>query len=387
MFKRFLLPVAILLGGLALAALIVITGPELEQLPPPANEPLVRVWEAKPNTVQLSSSTHGAVVPRTESELVPEVSGRVITISESLTAGGFFNKDEVLLQIDPSDYEIALEQAQAAVASAESELDNARKEHQRQLNLADRQSTSESQRDSALNRLQFAEAGLRESQARLRRAKLDLDRTQLIAPFDGRVRSERVDVGQFVSRGAPVASIYSTDFAEVRLPLNDRELAFLELPLAGVSEAGAPQPRVILKANFGGANHQWEGHIVRTEGELDPQTRMINVIAEVANPYSTTGTRPPLAIGLFVEAEIMGPSREGIFILPRSALQSNGQIYTVDGNNQLQFRDVDVLRTVGDELYIKGGLAPGERVSLSRVSNAIEGMKVRPIADEAKEAS
>ncbi|MEM8561893.1 MAG: efflux RND transporter periplasmic adaptor subunit [Pseudomonadota bacterium] len=385
--RRFLLPLAILLGGAALAALIIVTGPELEQLPPPANEPLVRVWVATPDTVQLSSSTHGSVVPRTETELVPEVSGRVISISESLTAGGFFSKDEVLLQVDPSDYEIALERAKAAVASAESELDNARKEHQRQLNLADRQSTSESQRDSALNRLRFAEAALRESSAGLRRAELDLERTQLLAPFDGRVRSERVDVGQFISRGAPVASIYATDYAEVRLPLNDRELAFLELPLAGISEADAPQPKVILRANFGGADHQWEGHIVRTEGELDPQTRMINVIAEVADPYSATGARPPLAIGLFVEAEIIGPSLEDIFILPRSALQSNGQIYTVDGNNQLQFRDVEVLRTVGDALYIQSGLTTGERVSLSRVSNAIEGMKVRPISDETGEAS
>ena len=120
---------------------------------------------------------------------------------------------------------------------------------------------------------------------------------------------------------------------------------------------------------------------MRTEGELDPQTRMINVIAQVEAPYQTDGTRPPLAIGLFVEAEIIGRTRDDIFVLPRSAMQANKQIYIVDEDNKLQFRNVDILRAVGEDLYIVGGLSPGETVSLSTVSNAIEGMAVRPLAN------
>ena len=374
MRKSLLLPIGLVIGGIALAALIMATGPTLNHLPPPPNEPLVRTWQAHTETVRMSSFTHGSVLPRTQSELIPEVSGRVINISDAMISGGFFAKGDLLLEIDPLDYDVALEQARAAVASAQSEFANARKAHERQLDLASKQSTSESQRDDALNRMQLAQASLREARARASKAERDLERTRLIAPFEGRVRSEQVDIGQFVARGTPVASLYATDFAEVRLPLNDEELAFLELPLAAL-------PKAILRARFAGKDHEWESTIVRTEGELDPQTRMVNVIAQVEAPYATKGDTPPLAIGLFVEAEIIGNTRDDIFVLPRSALQVNEQIYIIDKDNKLQFRDVDILRAVGEQLYIQGGLAPGETVCLSTVSNAIEGMVVRPVAN------
>lgn len=381
MIKQILLPVAIIVGGVGLAIAIIATGPKLEYLPPPSNAPLVLTWEASAQTVQLSSFTHGSVQPRTESDLIPEVSGRVINMNSALVSGGFFKKGDVLLEIDPLDYEVGLEQAKAAVASAQSELINARKAHERQLNLAEKQSTSESQRDDALNRMQLADARLREARARLSRAERDLARTSITAPYDGRVRSERVDIGQFVTRGAPIASIYATDFAEVRLPVQDEELAFLQLPLDGVTRENATLPTAMLRARFAGKQHEWESTIVRTEGELDPQTRMVNVIARVEAPYQTTGNRPPLAIGLFVEAEILGRLVDDIFIVPRSALQAGKQLYIIDQDNKLHFRDVNILRVVGEQVYIHGGLKTGEIVCMSTLNNAIEGMTVRPAGD------
>ncbi len=387
MLRKVLIPVAIVLAGFGLAAIIIATGPKLEPQPPPSNAPLVRAWQAQPQSVRLSSFTHGSVLPRTESELIPEVSGRVIYMSPSLVSGGFFKKGDTLLKIDPLDYEVALEQAKAALASSESELTNARKAHERQLNLAKKQSTSESQRDDALNRMQSAEAALREARARLSRAERDLERTTLLAPFEGRVRSERVDVGQFVTRGAPIASLYSTDYAEVRLPIHDEELAFLDLPLVGTNGEGQPSPRAILRARFAGGEHEWEGAIVRTEGELDPKTRMINVVAQVEAPYTRIGNRPPLAVGLFVEAEILGHEVEDIFVLPRSALQANDQVYIIDGDNRLEFRDVDVLRIVDEDVYVRSGIRPGELVCLSTLNTAVEGMAVRPLSDEEQPAT
>jgi len=381
MIKKILLPFVIVVGGICLAALIIATGPELEHVPPPSNAPLVRTWEARPQTVQMSSITHGSVLPRTESDLIPEVSGRVVSMSPSLVSGGFFKKGDVLLEIDPLDYEVALEQARAALASSKSELTNARKAHERQLDLAKKQSTSESQRDDALNRMQFAEAAEREARARLSRAERDIERTRILAPFEGRVRSERVDVGQFITRGASVASIYSTDFAEVRLPIHDEELAFLDLPLGGMDHGNRPMPKAILRARFAGKEHQWEGRIVRTEGELDPQTRMITVVAQVEAPYKTRGDRPPLAVGLFVEAEIIGRVADNLYIVPRSALQTNKQIYIINADKKLEFRDVDILRIVGEDVYIRAGLESGEVVCLSTLSSAIQGMTVRPIVD------
>lgn len=386
MVKQYFLPAFVVIIGVAVAAAIIATGPQLDPQPPAVNAPMVRTSAAVHETVQLTAITHGTVLPRTESELVPEVSGRVIGISPAMVSGGFFRQGDLLLEIDPLDYEVGLEQAKAALASSRSELTNATKAHERQLDLAERQSTSQSQKDDALNRLHFAQASLREARARLSRARRDLERTRITAPYDGRVRSERVDIGQFVNRGAPVASLYATDVAEVRLPLHDEELAYLDLPLAGTPFEDR-QARAILRAQFAGEQHTWEGQIVRTEGELDPQTRMINVIAQVDAPYRQTGNRPPLAVGLFVEAEIVGHQVDNIFVLPRSALQQNEQIYVVGDDNRLQFRDITILRSVAEEIYISDGIRPGELICLSPVNNAIPGMLVQPVTETARVAA
>ena len=382
MIKQYLLSLAVVIVGVGIAGLIIATGPKLDPQPPTPNAPMVRAATAVQETVQLSAITHGTVLPRTESELVPEVSGRVIAISPNMVSGGFFRKGDLLLEIDPLDYEVSLEQAKAALASTRSELTNAKKAHERQLDLAKRQSTSQSQKDDALNRLRLAHASLREARARLMRAERDLQRTRVIAPYDGRVRNEKVDIGQFVNRGAPIANLYATDLAEVRLPLHDEELAYLDLPLAG-TPFNNREPTVVLRAQFAGQQHTWEGRVVRTEGELDPRTRMINVIAQVEAPYKQTDNRPPLAVGLFVEAEIIGHLVNNIFVLPRSALQPNEQIYVVGNDNRLQFRDVTILRSVDENVYITDGIRPGELLCLSPVNNAVPGMLVQPVTETA----
>jgi len=378
MIKR-LLPIGILFAGFITMGIIIKTGPTMDQKPPASTAPLVRTWIATSETVQLSVLTYGSVLPRTESELIPEVSGRVIKISPSMVSGGFIRKGEILLEIDPLDYEVALEQARASLAAAKSELSNAKKAHERLLDLAKQQLASQSQQDDALNRLRFGQASIREAAARLSRAERDISRTKIKAPYDGRVRSKRVDIGQFVNRGAPIASLYATDFAEVRLPLHDEELAHLDLPLAG--QESPNQPTAILRARFAGANHTWEGKIVRTEGELDPKTRMINVVAQVEAPYERSGNRPPLAIGLFVEAEIIGNTVDNVYIVPRSALQANEQIYVLSSEYRLQFRDVNILRTVEEDVYITSGFKSGETICLSTISNAVEGMLVEPVTE------
>ncbi len=380
--KRIVLPILILLSGFVLAGLIIATGPTLAQKAPPDNAPQVRVWAAQPESVQLTIKAHGTVVPRTESDLVPEVAGRVTKMSPDLVSGGFFKQGEVLLEIDAVDYRLAVDQAVANLASARSEVASAERAHARQIDLVKRNLTSETQADDALNRFRAAQARVKEAGARLERARRDLSRTRLIAPYDGRVRSETVDVGQYVNRGAPVAKLYATDLAEVRLPVPDDELAFLNTPLDGQNLQAENQPLVHLQAMFAGRPHTWEGRIVRTEGEIDAQTRMINVVAQVENPYAATQDRPPFAVGLFVEAEIQGDQVDGVFVLPRSALQANNQVYVVGSDDTLEFREVSVLRAVGEEIYVTDGFQAGEKISLSTVNNAIQGMRVRPVEAE-----
>jgi RND family efflux transporter MFP subunit len=374
--KRFL-PLIVLLGGFAAAALLVLTGPKVEPRASQAVAPLVRIVSADPKTMQFNVRTHGSVVPRTESELVPEVDGRVVEMSQFLVSGGFFAKGDLLLRIDPLDYEVALEQARAGLARAGSDLTNERKNHLRQEDLVTRGAISDSQRDDALNRVTIAEATLREAKARLSRARRDLARTRVVAPYDGRVRSERVDIGQFVKRGTAIGTIYAVDFAEVRLPIHSDELAYLDLPLSQAGQNSATHASVTLTARFAGSVHQWQGKVVRTEGELDPATRMVHVVARIPNPYVSDDDRAPLAVGLFVDAEIHGQLLNDVTVLPRSALRGSDQLLLVDDNDRLRFRTVEVLRLVDDEVYIGKGLRKSERVCISPLQSTTDGMLVR----------
>lgn len=382
--KRLVLPLVIVLAGMGLAAVLLRTGPTLTPKPTESLTPVVRVLTVTLEDVALSSLAHGTVAPRTESELVAEVAGRVISVNPNLVSGGFFKAGEELLQIEPLDYELALEQARAVIVQAQSDLANAKRAAKRLDSLSERQLSSIAQQDDAVNRMRIAEATLRSSQAQLARAERDLTRTRILAPYDGRVRSERVDIGQFVNRGSAIATIYATDYAEIRLPINDEELAFLDLPLGPAIEGAQlpPATAVTITARFAGKEQRWAAQVVRTEGELDPQTRMINVVARVESPYAPAAGQAPLAVGLFVDAEIHGRLVRGVTILPRSAVRPGNQVLMVDSDDRLLFRSVTVLRTVGEHAYISAGLAAGERVCISPLDNALAGMSVRIAAQD-----
>lgn len=355
--------------------------------------PLVRTVTAQSAPYRFTVTSQGEVSPGKQGDLIPQVSGEVVWVSPSLEAGGFFEEGEALARIDPADYRVERETARAAVARAESEFSRAKKERDRQQTLGRQSVASEARIDDATNAYRIAEASRREAQARLEKANRDLARTELKAPYRGRVRSEQVDIGQFVTRGASIGRIYSVDYAEVRLPLPDRELAFLDLPLLPdlnaeqADTSNAPPPSVTLEARFAGEMHRWSGQLVRTEAELDPQSRMINVVARVAEPYGQgEGRTAPLAVGLFVEATIEGESVDRAFVLPRDAIREGNRVYIVDSESKLRFRDVDVLRVQRENAILLGGLEDGEQICISPLQAAIDGMSLRVMGGEAKAA-
>ncbi len=187
-------------------------------------------------------------------------------------------------------------------------------------------------------------------------------------------------MGQFVTVGSPVARIYAVDYAEIRLPLPDDDLAFIDLPLDYRGEqTRALGPRVTLRADFAGRSPEWEGRIVRTEGEIDPRTRMVHTVVRVKDPYGPgkDPNRAPLAAGLWVEAEITGRRVEGATTLPRSAVRDNGQVLIVDADDRLRFRTVEILRRTSAEVVVTGGLEAGERVCLSPLTVVTDGMRVQ----------
>jgi multidrug efflux system membrane fusion protein len=381
--SRIVVPILILAAGVVGIGLLAVFRPKVEARPPPTVAPLVRVVVAERSDVPVRVRTQGTVVPRTESDLVPQVAGEVVWVSPKLVSGGFFEKDDPLVRIDRGDYEVERRSASAAVARVRSEFERAGTELERQRRLKERGVASQARIDDAENAYTVADAALREAQARLTRARHDLERTELRAPFRGRVRSKDVDVGQFVNRGAPIGVLYAVDWAEVRLPLPDRELRWLDLPLGYTDQSSTEGPPVTLRAEFAGRLREWQGRIVRTEGEIDARSRMVHVVARVEDPYGHDASEDhvPLAVGLFVDAEITGRTIPGAFVLPRAVLQSDGSgaevVHVVDGENHLHVRPVQVLRTEREQVVIGRGLEDGDRVSISPLPAVVDGMAVR----------
>jgi RND family efflux transporter MFP subunit len=382
---RVAVPVALLALALVGRWVLVETRPPVEKETRERSAPRVRVLPVEPTTVRLDVSTHGTVRPRMESDLIPQVSGPVVNVSPQLVSGGFFRVGDVLLEVDDRDYQASLDRARAARVRAQSEYERAAKELERRRGLSDRGVASASQMDDARNAEQVRSAALREARSAVETAERDLERTRVRAPFDGRVREESVGVGQFVTRGSPIAKLYATDYVEVRLPIPDRQLAFIDLPLAGTAGAAA-RPVVHLHARFAGAEHVWTGTIERTEGEIDPQSRMVHVVARVESPYEPDGVpgRPPLAVGLFVRAEIEGRQVAGAVLLPRSAIHGGDRVWIVDAEGRLRERTVQVVRSVQDEVVVSGGLRSGERVVVSPLEAAVEGMIVETLSAPAE---
>ena len=378
MMRKLFIPALVVIASIFGAVTLMATSPQLK---PSSVEPIataVRVREVTPQPIQLSVHSQGSVAPSTESNLIPEVSGRVVWMSPSLVNGGYFKTGEVLLRLEDNDYRSTLSRAQAALDRAEAEFEHARFEYQRLKSLEDRQLASQSQIENQLRGYRVQEAVLQDAKAAFAQASRDLARTQITAPFTGLVRQESVDVGQFVSRGAVIATLYAADLVEVRLPIADRQLAFINLPMAQRGELPLDQqPKVTLSAEYAGQQLQWQGHIVRTEAQIDTTSRMVHVVARIINAEQPV----PLSVGLFVNADIEGLLVDDVVVLPRNALRNGNRVLIVDAENRLRYREVDTLRLYRDEVLIRGGLASGERVCLSPLQTVVDGMPVEPLPE------
>ena len=384
---KFILPIAILVVGLVGTVVMIKSRAPVPTRAPRDYAPLVRVVPARPATVRLTVTTHGTVKPRTESALVSEVSGRVIGVAPSFAAGGFFEESEVLVTVDPRDYELAVVSARGQVAQARVRLET--EQAQAEVAREEWQALGGGKESPLATRelqLQEAQAALAAAEAALEQAKRNLARTRIRAPFAGRIRDKRVDVGQFVTPGVPVALIFAVDYVEVELPIPDVDLAYLDLPVdyRGV-KASDEGPEVFFHADFAGRRHAWHGRIVRVGGEIDPVTRMVHAVAQVHDPYGEGRSHDglPLAVGLFVEAEIAGIEVENAIELPRAAVRQSDVVLVVDDEDRLRFRTVEVFRTDRDSAIITGGLAAGDRVCISPLETVTDGTKVR-VADSEK---
>lgn len=347
--------------------------------------PRVRTIAAELISHQVQVPSQGIVISRTESELMTEVPGRVVHVSPSLINGGFFEADDVLLRIDPRDFELVVIQAELDVARAKRRLSE--EEADARVALSEWESMGQGEAsDLALHKPQIeeAKASLKAAEAMHEKAQRDLGRTILVAPYRGRVRRKSVDLGQFVTLGAPLATLYAIDIAEVRLPLSDGELAFLELPFGSAEEQRERRPLVQLSSNFAGKEYHWPARIVRTEGEIDPKTRMVIAVAEVIDPYGQERLEQgiPLALGMFVRADITGVVLENVLVLPRTALRDGDQLYVVNDQDRVHFVGATVIRTERNSVIVRAEIEAGTRIVISPLEIVTEGMQVRDVAND-----
>ena len=378
---KFILPIAVLVAAIFGVVTLVATAPRLKPTQPEPVATAIRIKEVHPTRVQMTVHSQGTIVPRTETALVPEVSGNVVWMSPNLVSGGYFSESDVLLRIDDVDYQAAVKRARSNVSRAEAENEHAQFELDRARKLDKQKLVSESEVESALRTAKVAEATLTDARVALQQAERDLSRTQIKAPFTGLVRDEQVDIGQFVSRGSPIANLYATDYVEIRLPIADQQLAYLNLPMNLRGELDeSSSPSVTIAARFAGMDMQWQGKLVRTEAEIDTMSRMVNAIARIRTDSGSVEMPPP--VGLFVEAEIEGLTVENIFVIPRAALRNNNQVLVVDADNRLQFRKVEILRVYKEDVYISAGLSAGDRICVSPIQTVVNGMQVEPITDQ-----
>ncbi len=386
--KKALLPVGIILIAVAVAAAIVLTKKEPEKQAPKNTAPLVDVVKLERRDIRLSVSSQGNIAPRTETTLISEISGVVLEVSAKFVAGGFFKRGEVLLRLDPTDYEVALQQARANLLGMQAKFtqETARAEQAvQEWALSGRKKSEAPILALRTPYLEEAKANVLFAEANLKKAERKLEQTRIRAPYDGMVKDKLVDVGQYVSTGTKLAHTFAVDFAEVRLPLTDQDVAYLQLPGPAVSEQAAEAgPAVDLRSVIGGQPYEWNAYIVRSEGVIDPRTRVHFVVARIRDPYGLhgNGSRPPLSIGSFVEARIAGITAADVIAIPRQALRGLNQVLLMDSDNRLHIRDIDVFFSDEDYVYIKGGVSLDEYAVISALEEPVEGMTLRTLQEE-----
>jgi RND family efflux transporter MFP subunit len=377
---RRLTPLFILIVAIGFAQLLMQTQEAPEQKDEAEILTIIDVMTVKQQTVSLNLPSYGVVNPKYKTQLVTEVQGRLQNISAEFVAGGIVKKGDQLALIEPSDYEADLMQAEANVAQATAMLNEEMARGQvAKIEFKDFDNGVAPELGLRIPQLKKEQANVKSSKAALARAQRNLERTIIRAPFDGIIKARHVDLGQYVTLGTNLGELYDTSTAEIRLPLTNNDLAYLE-------SIDNPDTEVTLSASLAGQNMTWNGNIIRSENVIDEQNRMVYLVAEVIDPYlikSKNNKQLPLKYGSFVTAVIKGRTVSGIVQLPRHVLR-NDQVAIVSDDNIIEMRSVNLVRTDIDSVYIKDSFTDGERISMTNVANLSNGQKVKILGEDDK---
>ena len=370
-----------LAGSVAITTMLYLNRPATIIEAPAKTIVTVDVTEIVKQSLRIPIQAQGTVTPLRETSVLSEVNGRIIEVSPSFIVGGFVSKDDVLLRIDPRDYETNLLRAEASVKSAQSNLaqetGRAKVAEQEWKKTPKGKQRTQASKDLYLRKPQLdqALAQMLAAQADLNTARDNLERTSIKAPYDALIRTKHSELGQFVAAGTPLADLFSVEYAEVRLPIPQNKLDYLELPELGTMQNGSP---VDLYTEVGGQVKHWNAYLHHTEGVFDARSRVLFSVARIEDPYGFQHPHlEPLRIGTFVNASIQGKELLDIVRLPRYVIRAGNNVWVIDETGLLRTRNVTLLRTGGDFVYVSAGLSDGELVSLTTLDNSFEGAEVR----------
>ena len=387
--KRVLVPIIILGSCIAFSYALIRTPLSLDEVALEIIPVSVRVTEVEQRSVGLVVGSQGKVQASQTANLSAAVAGPVAWISSAMEAGGYVTEGETLLRLDASDYETMLARSEASVQQANAESGHASREYDRMKELAEQRLASQSQLQDAQRLAEVSIARLADAEANHRQAQLDLQRTEIKAPFNAIIETREVELGQYVNRAQSIAVLYGANEVEVRVPLAIRQLGYLDIPLGLQGELLPEQaPNVTLTGMYGGAEYHWEGTLVRIEASIDPNSNTVQTIIRVPQPSATTGSASdevvkaiPLPIGLYVHADITGKTVDNLISLPRSVIRNNNQVLVVDAENKMYFREVDIFRLEEENVLISGGILPGEKICISPIQAVVDGMAVQPVLE------
>lgn len=381
---KIIIPFIVIITGILIMVTLVKSRPEPKKEARKDPGILVRVIKAEKIDREVIVKSTGTVEAAQEVSVIPQVSGRIVYVAPDLDVGGFFKTDEILFKIEDTDYRLALERAKASRAKADYDLATI----ESQASIA-RSEWERMNRDNQTPpnplvlykpQLKNAQAALASAEAAVKQAEIDLERTRIRVPFNSRVRSENIDLGQYVTSGQSVAVLAGTDAAEIMVPLPLDDLRWLEIPRYGKTQNGAAASVYL---DMRGEKYKWKGRVVRSTGEVDTKSRMMQLVVQVDDPYGLKvkkdTSHPALALGTFVDVHLRGKMLRNVFVIPRIAFRDNSTVWIMDSNQKLLIRNVMPSRIEREEVIISEGLENGEMIVATNISGAADGMKLRPV--------
>ncbi|WP_306416826.1 efflux RND transporter periplasmic adaptor subunit [Thalassotalea litorea] len=376
--KRIMLPIVILVMGVGAFVVLSSMRTPPEEKPQEDVVPIVAVKGVTLGSLSLDVSSYGVIQPKYETQLIAQVSGQIVKLSDTFVRGGFVEKGQLLAQIDPSDYEAALVDAEANLASATSALEL----EKAQGKVAEREwqrIKDTSPTELSLRKPQLAQemARVKAAEAAVKRARRNLERTNIVAPYHALIAERNVGLGAVVGMGNPMGAVMSVDTGEIRLPVANNQLRFLKDQGVGSS--------VNLVSDQIGKSQNWQGEIVRSEGVIDSQSRMSYLVVEIKDPYGLLEEKTPLKFGTYVNATIDGLKVSEAAVVPRHLVQDK-KVAIMNSNDELEYRSINILRQQGKSVVVNQGLQNGDRIITSALDYPLSGMKLALLLDEPAES-